>query len=101
MSNVGSRIGAGRAAGWLRDHGLALATGGLFVLFMAGQTVTGYLVPNDDLRSHGRARLSLSQYVFTGHFVEATAENWESEFLQMAAYVILTVVLYQRGSSES
>jgi Domain of unknown function (DUF6766) len=27
----------------------------------------------------------------TGHFVEATFENWESEFLQMGAYVVLTV----------
>ena len=27
-------------------------------------------------------------------------ENWESEFLQMAAYVILTAVLFQRGSAE-
>jgi hypothetical protein len=27
--------------------------------------------------------------------------KWESEFLQMAAYVILTVFLYQKGSAES
>ncbi len=34
-------------------------------------------------------------------FVEATFENWESEFLQMGMYVVLTAFLYQRGSSES
>lgn len=28
-------------------------------------------------------------------------ENWESEFLQMSAYVLLTVFLFQKGSSES
>ena len=28
-------------------------------------------------------------------------ENWESEFLQMSAYVVLTAFLYQRGSAES
>lgn len=28
-------------------------------------------------------------------------ENWESEFLQMGMYVILTVFLFQKGSSES
>ncbi|WP_308470653.1 DUF6766 family protein [Arthrobacter sp. 4R501] len=33
--------------------------------------------------------------------MEATFENWESEFLQMAMYVILTVFLFQKGSSES
>jgi hypothetical protein len=40
-------------------------------------------------------------YLGTGHFGEATFENWESEFLQMAFYVLLTVFLYQVGSSES
>lgn len=99
MSKTGPRARA--IAAWLRDHGLALATGGLFLVSMAGQTLTGFYVHNDELREHGRPRLTFGEYVFTGHFVEATAENWESEFLQMAAYVILTVVLYQRGSSES
>jgi hypothetical protein len=33
--------------------------------------------------------------------VEATAENWESEFLQMSGYVFLTAFLRQRGSPES
>jgi hypothetical protein len=28
-------------------------------------------------------------------------ENWESEFLQMFAYVLLTAFLFQRGSAES
>ena len=91
----------GRFAGWLRDHGLALATGGLFLLFMAGQTVTGFFVYNDDLKDHGRPPVAVGPYLTSGHFLEATAENWESEFLQMAAYVLFTAVLYQRGSAES
>jgi hypothetical protein len=33
--------------------------------------------------------------------VEATFENWESEFLQMGMYVVLTAYLVQKGSSES
>jgi uncharacterized protein DUF6766 len=90
-----------RLAAWLHDHGLAIATGGLFLVFMAGQTATGYFAYNDDLREHGVPPVALARYLGTGHFLEATAENWESEFLQMAAYVLLTVVLYQRGSSES
>ena len=44
---------------------------------------------------------TLSQYLSSGHFLEATFENWESEFLQMALFVILTTFLYQKGSSES
>lgn len=31
----------------------------------------------------------------------AVFENWESEFLQMAAFVLLTVFLRQKGSPES
>jgi hypothetical protein len=34
-------------------------------------------------------------------FVEAIFENWESEFLQMGLNVLLTAVLFQRGSAES
>lgn len=33
--------------------------------------------------------------------MQATFENWESEFLQMGMYVLLTVSLRQRGSAES
>ncbi len=40
-------------------------------------------------------------YLTTAHFGEATFENWESEFLQMGAYIVLTVWLKQRGSGES
>ncbi len=41
------------------------------------------------------------QYLGSGHFWQATGENWESEFLQMGAYVVLTTFLFQRGSAES
>jgi hypothetical protein len=33
--------------------------------------------------------------------MEAVFENWESEFLQMSAYVLLTIWLREKGSSES
>ena len=45
--------------------------------------------------------MGLVEYLGEGHFIEATFENWESEFLQMGAYVLLTAYLMQRGSSES
>src|ERR671916_452493 len=86
---------------FLRDNGLSVVMLTLFVLTLAGQIVTGHKEYNDDQSEHGRPEVTLGEYVTTGHFVEATFENWESEFLQMAAYVMLTVFLYQRGSSES
>jgi hypothetical protein len=68
---------------------------------LAGQFVTGWHDYNDELKEMNLAELSAGQYFHSGHFLEATFENWESEFLQMALYVLLTVWLRQRGSSES
>ncbi len=43
----------------------------------------------------------MAQYLGSAHFLEATMENWESEFLQMGLYIFLTAFLYQKGSAES
>ena len=46
-------------------------------------------------------RVTLTAYLGTGHPWEALFENWESEFLQMAVFVLLTTFLIQKGSPES
>ncbi len=56
---------------------------------------------NEDQKNHNQPEVNLVEYIGEGHFIEATFENWESEFLQMGMYVVLTVFLYQKGSSES
>lgn len=86
---------------WARDHGLLLANAGLFVVFFIGMALTGWRVYDQDRLDEGLAAVGLTTYLTSGHFVEATFENWESEFLQMASYVALTVFLFQRGSLES
>ncbi|MCU1586033.1 MAG: hypothetical protein JWM49_2589 [Microbacteriaceae bacterium] len=86
---------------WLRDHGLLLANFLLFAVFFGGMAATGFRVYNDNQAEHGQAIASVAQYLTSGDFMEATFENWESEFLQMASYIVLTVFLFQRGSSES
>jgi hypothetical protein len=85
----------------LRENGLSLVLAACFGLFLAGQIIAGHRVHNADQVSHGQGVVSLSAYVVTGHFLEALTENLESEFLQMFAYVLLTVSLYQKGSAES
>jgi Domain of unknown function (DUF6766) len=86
---------------WLRDHGLLVANLLLFVIFFGGMTLTGIRVYNSDQLEHNEQPVSFGQYLLTGHFFEATFENWESEFLQMGSYIVLTAYLFQRGSSES
>jgi len=87
---------------FLRNNGLSIVWLGLFfVCFIAGQTLFGRLEYNEDQREHGRPEVTFAQYLTTPHFVEATMENWESEFLQMFLFVTLTAFLYQKGSAES
>ncbi|MDQ0064752.1 DUF6766 family protein [Chryseobacterium lathyri] len=73
----------------------------LMLFSLIGQFFTGWKTLNKDLAEEGSSMLSLGAYVRSGHFIQATFENWESEFLQMMLYVVLTVSLRQKGSSES
>ena len=86
---------------FFRDNGLSLVFFGLFAACLAGQSLAGWLTYNNEQREHGEPGISYSGYFGNPHFWQAVGENWESEFLQMAAYVMLTVFLFQRGSSES
>ena len=74
---------------------------GLFAVFLLCMSVAGQRQYNEDQVDHGDAPVSYVDYVRTGHFVEAVFENWESEFLQMGGFVLLTVFLRQKGSPES
>ena len=85
----------------LRDNGLSLVLFGLFALSLVGQALAGHRHYNDEQSEHGQPTVSIIEYLRSGEFMEATAENWESEFLQMGVYVLFTCFLFQRGSSES
>src|SRR6185503_11788687 len=85
----------------LRENGLSIVLVLIFVGAMVGQTLTGHATYDEEQLEHGQQAVSLGEYLRSGHFWEATAENWESEFLQMFLYVVLTTFLYQKGSSES
>ena len=65
------------------------------------QVVTGMYQYNDFLHDHNQNTVGILYYLQSGHFIEATFENWESEFFQMALFVWFTVFLRQKGSSES
>jgi len=86
---------------FLRDNGLSIVLACCFLLLLGGQTLAGWHVYNEERAERKQIPVSLGLYLGSGHFAEALFENWESEFLQMGAYVLLTVVLFQRGSSES
>jgi hypothetical protein len=86
---------------FIRNNSLSLVTFGLFLVFWVAQSLTGWVDANHDHQDHQRPTESYARYLRSGHFVEATFENWASEFLQMGFYVLLTVYLRQKGSPES
>ncbi|HTF80843.1 MAG TPA: DUF6766 family protein, partial [Cytophagales bacterium] len=86
---------------FFKKNGLTI----VFLVLMVGtlglQTYTGWHESNTEREEKGLTQYTLKQYLGSGHFLQTTFENWESEFLQMALYVVFTAFLYQQGSAES
>ena len=86
---------------FLRDQGLAITTFAIFAATLIGLAFAGWGTYNEEQSEHGEPIVGIGEYLATPNFGEAVFENWESEFLQMGAYVVLTVFLFSRGSAES
>ncbi len=85
----------------LKDNSLTLVLLLLFAASIVGQWLAGWHVAIEDAARHGAVAPSLLSYTISPEFLSSVFENWESEFLQMSAYVVLTAILIQRGSAES
>ncbi len=86
---------------FFHNNGLSIVLFTMFFLSFVGQYLTGIKEYNNEQKEHNQPTVGYVEYLGEGHFIEATFENWESEFLQMGMYVVLTVFLFQKGSSES
>ncbi|WLR95418.1 hypothetical protein Q9316_24855 (plasmid) [Shinella zoogloeoides] len=86
---------------FVRDNGLTIVLVAATIGTLVGMTVSGLSVYNEELAEHRLPATTFASYVASGHFLSALFENWEREFLQMSAYVVLTAFLFQRGSAES
>ncbi len=84
-----------------KNNNLSFVLLALFLVTLVGHSVAGWKTYNDEQREHEEPEVSYTEFLTSSEFGETVFENWESEFLQMWAYVILTVFLYQKGSSES
>jgi hypothetical protein len=90
-----------RSRGFLRDNALSLAFGGLFLLTLVGQAVSGTADYNAQQVANGLEPVTLLDYVTSSSFGVDVMENWQSEYLQFFLYIFGTVWLIQRGSAES
>jgi hypothetical protein len=93
-----------RAGGWrlwIYSNSLLLTMGSIFLLSWLVQALAGQVDYNMDLMREGEAALTLGEYLVNADFWNRTLQNWQSEFLAVGSMVALSIVLRQRGSSES
>ena len=93
---------AGRRGGpFLSDYGLSIVLAGIFVVTMLVHTWSGWMVyASEQLQHSGDPALwGDDGYIWT--WLENTFQNWQSEFLQMLATVVLTTFLIHRHSQQS
>jgi hypothetical protein len=86
---------------WSRDNSLSLAFLVIFLLAVLGQSIAGNKVFNEEAMQHGSETYSYGRYLLSSHFGQALLENWQSEYLQFALFILATIWLVQRGSNES
>jgi|SRR5690606_4286685 len=86
---------------FLRNNGLSLCFLILFLGSWLGQIIFGLLEYNKERLEAGFSSVPLFTYLKSGHFFQATFENWQSEFLSVFVIVLLSIYLRQIGSSQS
>jgi hypothetical protein len=86
---------------FFQNNNLSIIIFAIFLCCIAGMSVAGWLSNNESLSEHRQTELSYGSYLVSGEFAEGVFENWESEFLQMWALIMLTVYLRQKGSADS
>jgi hypothetical protein len=85
----------------VRQHGLGLFFGLIFLAALVGQGFAGWHQFNNDQVADGLAAISLGNYLTSASFAADVAENWQSEYLQFLLYIAGTIWLVQVGSPES
>jgi hypothetical protein len=80
------------------NYNLAIVLAALFLFSWVGQFAFQMSEVRQQAMSHSQ---EFSWSEFWPEFGAATLENWQSEFLQLLSFVVLTSYLMYRGSPES
>jgi hypothetical protein len=94
--SIRNEHGAGRSV-W-REFSLGLSLMVLFLITWVGQGISQWQDYTDEQHAHGE---SVEIGGFISNFANSTLENWQSEFLQLFAFVVLAALYVHRGSAES
>lgn len=86
---------------FVRDYGLGIVLAGLFLVSWILQSLTGWVEFVGEQQSHGEAAQLFGESGYFWPWMQATFENWQSEFLQLFTMAVLTAFLIHKGSTES
>ena len=86
---------------FLRDNSLSIFFLAIFVATLVAQMFVGHAEFNHDQAAHRNPAISLGRYLSSSAFLVDVMENWQSEYLQFTLFILATVWLVQRGSTES
>jgi hypothetical protein len=86
---------------WVLEQSLSLFFGVLFLGSLIAQAFAGAAAYNDQQRAEGFPTVSVADFVTSANYAVDVAENWQSEYLQFLVFILATVWLVQRGSTES
>ncbi len=86
---------------FLRQNSLSLFFLLIFLATLIGQAFVGHADFNHQQVAHQDATISLGRYLNSSAFWVDVMENWQSEYLQFTLFILGTVWLVQRGSTES
>jgi hypothetical protein len=87
-----------RPQGTWQGFGLSLAFCLLFLTSWVAHGAAEWQVFTDEQRDHNQP---VTVGDFTAEFAQSTLENWQSEFLQLFSFVVMSALLIHRGSAES
>jgi hypothetical protein len=90
-----------RARRLWRDFGLSITLAAMFLVAWALQTWTGWMEFAADQASNGQPAQAFGDDGYVWRWAQATFENWQSEFLQVFVFIVLTTFLVHRRSHES
>jgi hypothetical protein len=85
---------------WM-DYGLSITLVFMFLGAWALQTWTGWVEFVSQQRAHGEAAVAFGNDGYVWSWAQSTFENWQSEFLQVFVFIVLTTFLVHRRSHES
>lgn len=85
----------------LRNYSLSVTLAAFFLISWLVQSLAGWVEFASEQQSHGQQAELFGPDGYVWAWLEATFENWQSEFLQLFTFVVLTTFLIHRHSHES